>query len=77
MKIPCVRLPRQPVESTFPWVPRVKGSNEPFSAYNQLASKKKRELLSSELPIERFFPFALLALILLFIEDLTPSGRKN
>lgn len=61
----------------FPLGPTGEGLERTLQRLQSIGQQKKRELLSSELPIERFFPFALLALILLFIEDLTPSGRKK
>ncbi len=57
--------------------PTGEGLNRTLQHLQSIGQQKKRELLSNELPVERFFPFVLLALVLLLIEDLTPSGRRK
>ena len=48
-----------------------------FDILQEEGVRRKREQFSTELPIERFQPFILFALLLLFLEILTPSAKRG
>ena len=48
-----------------------------FSLLKSLGEKKVREQVSTEIPIERFQPFLLVAILILLFEKLTPSTARN
>ena len=54
--------------------PTGEGLAKTFDILQEEGVRRKREQFSTELPIERFQPF-ILALLLLFLEILTPSAK--
>ena len=53
------------------------GLDSVFKLLKSIGEKKIREQISTEIPIERFQPFLLIAILLLLIEKLTPSTARN
>ena len=57
--------------------PTGEGLGEVLELLQSIGQKKKREQLSTELPIDRYQLFAIIALLVLISEMLTSSGRKQ
>ena len=57
--------------------PTGEGLAKTFDILQEEGVRRKREQFSTELPIERFQPFILFALLLLFLEILTPSAKRG
>ena len=53
------------------------GLESVFKLLKSIGEKKIREQISTEIPIERFQPFLLIAILLLLIEKLTPSTTRD
>ncbi|MDG1138390.1 MAG: VWA domain-containing protein [Opitutales bacterium] len=56
--------------------PTGEGLAKAFEILQNIGQKRKKEQLSTNLPIERFQPFILLVLLLLFLETLVPNAKK-
>jgi Ca-activated chloride channel family protein len=56
--------------------PTGEGLAKVFEILQSIGHKRKKEQLSTELPIERFQPFILIALLLLVLESVIPNARK-
>ena len=56
--------------------PTGEGLAKAFEILQSIGQKRKKEQLSTSLPIERFQPFVLLALLLLFLDTLVPNAKK-
>lgn len=56
--------------------PTGEGLAKAFEILQSIGQKRKKEQLSTDLPIERFQPFILIALLFLVLENLSPNARK-
>ena len=57
--------------------PTGEGLAEVLDMLQKIGQQKKREQLSTELPIDRYQPLAIVALLFLLVEMLTSSGKRD
>ncbi len=61
----------------YPLGPTGEGLARVLEELQTIGQQKKREQLSTELPIDRYQPFVIISLLLLLFEMLTSNGRKK
>lgn len=57
--------------------PTGEGLGEVLGLLKEIGQQKKREQLSTELPIDRYQPLAIISLLFLIVEMLTSSGKRH